>query len=77
MGQVVMYFDEVHERKLRRLAKEMYKNKKGAMVKVASGGIDMLDRERKRQRAFDRLLHEAKNAKNLGIGTFRREEAYE
>ena len=77
MGQVVMFFDDEHESRLRRLAKEMYKGKKGAMVKVASEGIDMLERESKRQRAFERMLHEAKNAKNIGIGTFRREDAYE
>ncbi len=77
MGQVVMFFDEKHESALRRLAKEMYRGKKGAMVKVASEGIDLLDRQRNRLRAYRRILHEAENAKNLGIGTFRREEAYE
>lgn len=72
-----MFFDDEHESRLRRLAKDMYKGKKGAMVKVASEGIDMLERERKRQWGFERLLHEAKNAKKWSIGEFSRDEAYE
>ncbi len=77
MGQVVLSLDEKHDKKLRELAHVVFKSKKGAMSKVVKEGIDLFEEKIRREESFKKLLKMAENAKKLGIGTFKREEAYE
>lgn len=77
MGQVVLLLDDVHDKKLRKLAAKEFKNKKGSMSKIVSRGIDLVEEKMKRDYYFKKLMYLAENAKDLGIGTFKRDEAYE
>ncbi|MBI4210472.1 MAG: hypothetical protein HY544_03135 [Candidatus Diapherotrites archaeon] len=77
MPQIVLFMDDNHDKKLRKLAKDMYGDKKGAISNTAEDAVDLLEREKSRKEAFGRILKMAKNAKNLGIGKFSRAEAYE
>ena len=47
------------------------------MSKVVKEGIDLFEEKIRREESFKKLLKMAENAKKLGIGTFKREEAYE
>ena len=77
VGQVVLFLDKVHDKKLRSLASSVYKKKKGSMAKVVTAGIDLVEEKLKRSTALRKLIKMSENAKDLGIGHFNREEAYE
>ena len=74
--QVVLSLEDEYDKKLRRLAKDLYEGRKGAMSDVVEKGIDLVDEEIKRDKAYAKLLKKVKNAKAIGIGRFKREEAY-
>lgn len=77
MGQVVLFLDEESETRLRRLAKRAYGKKKGAMAKIVKRGLTLVEKEDERRQAHAKLLDMARNAKELGIGKFKREELYD
>lgn len=77
MVQVVLSLEEKYNKKLRKLANRLYSGKKGSMSEVVERGIELLERESQRKDAFIKMLSEATNAKDLGIGKFNRAEAYE
>lgn len=53
-----------------------FEGKKGALSAIVERGIDLADNEIKLNLAHQKLLTVAKNAKNLGIGKFSRDELY-
>ena len=77
MTQVVLSLEDKYDKKLRRLANTIYSGKKGAMSSVVENGLDLVERELEKKNAYIRLLSEAETAKDLKIGKFKREEAYE
>jgi CRISPR/Cas system-associated protein Csm6 len=77
MAQVVLSLEEKYDKKLRKLAHELYDGRKGSMSQVVEEGINLVEMENKRKGAFIKMLSEVKNAKKLGIGRFKRAEAYE
>ncbi len=74
--QIVLSLDEATEKELRRLAKEKYDGRKGALSEIVRRGVKLVSEEEKRAWAHGRLLEIAKNAKDAGVGKFRREDAY-
>lgn len=76
MAQVVLSLEEKYDKKLRSLAVSLHGGKKGAMSEIVEQGIDLVEEKEKREKAYEKLLAHAKNAKSLGIGKFSREECY-
>ncbi|MBI4044560.1 MAG: hypothetical protein HY392_02530 [Candidatus Diapherotrites archaeon] len=77
MGQVVLFLDDKHEEKLRKLALRVYRKEKGAMSKIVRRGIDLVEDELKKEKGLKTLSELSDNARVLGIGSFKREEAYD
>lgn len=76
MTQIVLSLEEKSNKKLRKLANELYGSRKGALSEVVEAGIDLVEKEMRRKSAYSKLLYEAKTARNIGIGKFDRAEAY-
>jgi Arc/MetJ-type ribon-helix-helix transcriptional regulator len=76
MVQVVLSLDKEYDKKLRKLAKMLYGGRKGSMSEVVEMSLEVLEKKIKRDKAYKELLRLAENAKALGIGKFRREDAY-
>jgi len=74
--QVVLSLEDKYDEKLRRLAKDLFDGRKGAMSDVVEKGLDLVEEESKRDKAYTKLLKKVRNARAVGIGTFKREEAY-
>ncbi|MBN2066936.1 MAG: hypothetical protein JW744_00530 [Candidatus Diapherotrites archaeon] len=74
--QVVLSLEDKYDEKLRRLAKDLYNGKKGAMSEVVEKGLDLVEEESRRDEAYKKLLRKVRNAGAVGIGKFKREEAY-
>lgn len=77
MVQIVLSLDEATEKELRRLAKEKYDGRKGALSEIVRRGIKLVSEEEKRALAHERLLELARNARDAGVGKFSRKEANE
>jgi hypothetical protein len=77
MVQIVLSISKEHNKKLRDLAMKEFEGKKGALSAIVEHGIDLADSEEKRQKAHERLLYLARNAKNHGVGKFNRNEIYD
>ncbi|MDD5162667.1 MAG: hypothetical protein PHD95_00490 [Candidatus ainarchaeum sp.] len=78
MGHVTISLEDKDERKLRAIAKEKYSNKKGAMAKVISESLCLLEKESIRQRAMERQLRWMRKGFNLGgLAVKRREDFYD
>jgi hypothetical protein len=75
MGQIVLSLKNETEKELRKLAVDLYNGKKGALSEIVSRGITLVSEEEKRSVAHKRLLEYARNAKDLGVGKFNRDEA--
>ena len=75
--QVVLSLGDEYNRKLRRLAKDLFDGRKGAMSDVVEKGIDLVEEESRRSKAHSKLLSLVNNARDIGIGKFNREDAYE
>ncbi len=76
MGQIVLSISEKHNKKLRDLAMKEFEGKKGALSAIVEKGIDLLDDEKKREAAHERLIWLAKNKAGKGDGKFDRNEVY-
>lgn len=76
MVQVVLSLEEKYDKKLRKLANTLYNGKKGAMSEVVERGIELVEEKTRRDRAYKKLLALSAKAKAVGIGKFKREEAY-
>jgi hypothetical protein len=77
MKAILVSLDEKHEKKLRLLAKELNGGKKGALSETVMEAIDTLDRYKERQKAWKRLWELSNENQDWGIGTFKREDAYD
>ena len=77
MVQVVLSLEKKYDEKLRKLAREILSGKKGALSEIVERGIDLVEKEARREAAYEKLLDYSKNAKSWGIGTFDRNEANE
>lgn len=77
MVQVVLSLEKDVNKTLRELAHILYEGKKGSMSKVVEDALLAYKKELDREKAFKKLLYMAKNARDLGVGKFKREEAYE
>ena len=77
MVQIVLSISAAHNKKLRDLAMKEFGGKKGAISAIVENGIDLADEKIRRQRAHEKLLYLARNAKDIGFGTFNRDEANE
>ena len=75
--QVVLSLEDKYDEKLRRLAKDLFDGRKGAMSDVVEKGLDLVEEKTKRSKAHSKLLFLVNNARDLGIGKFDREEAHE
>lgn len=77
LTQVVLSLKKEDNALLRELAHKMHESRKGAMSKVVSKGLHLIKEEIERRKAHESLLEKARNAKNLGIGKFKRDELYD
>lgn len=75
--QVVLSLEDKYDEKLRRLAKDLFQGRKGAMSDVVEKGLDLVEEESRRGKAHAKLLFLVDNARDVGIGKFNREEAHE
>ncbi len=62
MGNVLVSLDDEVERKLRRLAREDYGGKKGALSEAVTRGVLALDAQRERRRWAAEALELARNS---------------
>lgn len=76
MGQILLSLKTETEQKLRRLAKELKGGKKGALSETVEEALDLLAKEAKRRMAWKRAWELSDRHQDLGIGTFKREDAY-
>lgn len=78
MGSVTVGLDDVTEKKLRFLAKERFKETKGAMAKVIAEGINGLEKESKRLTARKKLIAQMEKGFDGGKILFKhRNELYD
>ncbi len=77
MVQIVLSLEAEYDKKLRRMASEMYNNKKGAMSEIVEHGLDLFEKESKRNAAYLKLLALSKQNLKFGVKNFKREDAYE
>jgi len=76
MGNVMVVFDEEHERRLRRLAKVRYGSKKGSLSRVVWEAIDQM--EEKGRTALEELEELMRNAKPIKYRMYKnRNEIYD
>lgn len=76
MKHVLVSLDEETVKKLRKLAMDGKQMKRGAISTTVKEGIELVEKERKRQKAWERLFELSKNAPKWGIKSFKREDAY-
>lgn len=76
MKHVLVSLDEETVKKLRKLAKEGKGMKKGAISTTVKEGIDLVEKERKRQKAWKRLKELFNEDYKWGVREFNREDAY-
>ena len=76
MKHILISLEEEYVKKLKRLAKEGKKMKKGAISTTVKEGIDLVERERKRQKAWKRLKELFNEDYKWGAAKFNREDAY-
>ena len=76
MGHITVSLEDEDERKLRAIASQKYKNKKGAMAKVISESIGLLEKESARARAMARQFRWMDKGFNLGGLTIKKREEF-
>lgn len=77
MKHVLISLDEETVKKLRKLATEGKKMKKGAISTTVTEGINLVEKERRRELAWKRLKELFDKDEKWGIGKFNREDAYD
>ena len=63
--------------RLERLAREKYRNEKGAISKTVEKALEELDKDDRQRTAIRKLIEFAKQNRKLGIGKFERHMAYQ
>ncbi|MEK6971036.1 MAG: hypothetical protein AABW68_05125 [archaeon] len=76
MKHVLISLEEEYVAKLKRLAKDGNGMKRGAISATVKEGIDLVEKERKRQKAWKRLKELFDEDYAWGIREFKREDAY-
>ena len=77
MVQVVLSLEAKADLALRELAREVYGGRKGALSKVVEDSLELMRREVEKQKAHEELVSEARKAKKLGVGSFKRSGLYD
>ena len=76
MKHVLISLEEEYVKKLRHLAKEGKGMKKGAISVTVKEGIDLVEKERRRKKAWKRLKELFDEDFKWGVATFNRGDAY-
>jgi hypothetical protein len=78
MGNITISLEEENERLLRKLAKEKYNNKKGALAKVISEALKSLAAKSRKKRAMERQFKWMDKGFEMGrILVKKREDIYD
>lgn len=78
MGNVTVSLEESAEQKLRAIANQKYKNKKGALSRVITEALDLYSKQSARQRAMDRQFKWMDEGFEMGkIQAEKREDLYD
>jgi hypothetical protein len=78
MGNITVSLEKSAEQKLRAIASQKYKNRKGALSKVITESLNLFSRQSARQRAMERQFRWMDKGFEMGkILAKKREEIYD